>query len=292
MASSIIFLLVIAIWAVFLLPDLQTRRHHLAQSRAANRLLGRSRILKRDSIFRSHDDGPTEAHALESEPYPALPPTAVPSKKQRRPKRRGRALAWVLATLLLLGLVAVPTTVVLSVLHILAWWSVAVAGGVLLLAVIGLRVRAMLRSKARGATRNVVARLAEVGSKSDAVVVAAPVEPAPTRPLPMVTRTAAFDQDAATPQERQLVEEVACAVAEPVHGPTAPPTNPRPVVDDRPGRWTPPSVPRPRYLMKPRSPEGPLVAPNIGLVNETAADPFQDLLTGADDLDLPESRAV
>ena len=310
--SSIIFLLVIAIWAVFLLPDLQIRRHHLAQSRAAHRILGRSRILQRDSLFDSSEDMVAETPAVDSEPLKALPskvrevearqPEKSLSKGRRRSERRGRALVLGLASTLLLGVIAVPTTVVLSALHVVTWWSVAVAGGALLLGLIGLRVRAMHRSRAPGDTARTMARLDGGVTEPDAVFQSAPVELgsselahtelAPTRQLPMVERKAAFDQDAGMEQGRRFVEEIASAVVEPVHGPTAPPTKPRPVVDDRPSRWTPPTVPRPRYLMKPNSPDGPLVAPNIGLINETAADPFLDLLTGDDDLDLPESRAV
>lgn len=369
MGSSIIFLLVIAIWAVFLLPDLQTRRHQLAESRATHRMLSTSRILKRDNPFRQQRDAageparvaltakPAGSHAISaSTPAPATSPEAktealdmgkvlaasgahpavvteaaateaVPAvasdassegeaepsvgagggagdgsaedtsaevrrtekaPKDEKPRKRAKGgrktVASILASLLLMGLIAVPTTVVLSALQLVPWWSVGVALAVLVAGLAGLRLRARRRAAARRALK-VEGVVVPSSATKDAELPA-------TESMPQARRdSGTFDQDAPTAQERQLVEEFMNA-SQPVHGPTAPPSNPRPMIDDRPGQWTPQPVPRPRYLMKPRAPEGPLVAPNLGVTDDTSGDPFADLLSGDDDLDLPQSRAV
>lgn len=395
--SSIIFLVVIAIWAVFLLPDLQIRRHQLAESRTATRMLGASRVLRRDNDFEVAPEHPAEgdrahrpalragraarppvstpteaidvsavlgshpndhhigarshavtasttgstsiaaldeeyvddalAHPVEQvEPEPVEPPVAAregvvndapespveqaavePDRdvsthavdevvadgpEHRTPAAPGRGVTLALAGLLLAGLVAVPVTLVLSIMSVLPWVSVLVALILVAGAVLGLRTVAKQRRVARQA-RRAPARMAPARSETPVVR-----EPKPTRfrqpaePAPPVQApsTAAdfFDQDAAP------AETTSKAAPAPVDVPSVAPKAAKPRVDDRPGQWMPRDVPRPTYLMKPRAPEGRLVAPNIGSVDTAHADPFGDLLDGDDDVDPPiaVTRAV
>lgn len=401
MGSSVIFLVVIAIWAAFLLPDLQLRRHNLAQSRSAARVLGASRILakagrKRDDDTERHHvasqagsdteprsgvaihaagstvvtapetsatvdtsgsdsldspgagvitDDPGRAEgtgvaARSDAEGPGAPWSAdeTPAKGSRFPglgrlrrsesrvaesrgaasrgtssRMTGMALAWALAVLLLVALIAVPTTVVLSFLGVIPWWSVGVAVGSVVVVVALLRVRVALRRRARVRARHEgqgqadsVTGDARTGWRSGSRFgrrrneeVASRTESAERDEAPVQVETPQeeapaarrgddfFDQD----EDHSESAKTDAAPAEPVPmGPTSPPTVVLPVVDDRPGRWTPQALPRPTYLLKPKAPEGPLTAPTMG--SAPAYDPFLDLLEGDGDEELPQARAV
>lgn len=216
--------------------------------------------------------------------------------EHRTPAAPGRGVTLSLAGLLLAGLVAVPVTLLLSIMSVLPWVSVLVALILVAGAVLGLRTVAKQRRAARQ-TRRPPARMAParseapVARESKPARFRQPAEPAAPVHAPAPAPTTAadfFDQDAAP------AETAPKAVPAPVDVPSVAPRAAKPRVDDRPGQWMPRDVPRPTYLMKPRAPEGRLIAPNIGSVDTAHADPFGDLLDGDDDVDPPiaVTRAV
>ncbi|PID53427.1 MAG: hypothetical protein CSB46_08150 [Micrococcales bacterium] len=181
MGSSIIFLIVVAIWAAFLLPDLQLRRHQLSQTRAAATFTGAARLLRRsnDSVDHPHDwpdgefdvdprQGPVRGDGSRpgggtssSDERPASAPRGIRGREPFPVSRDGRPAPPVAARpvkaqptvvtragrsallgLLFASLISVPASAVAAGLGYLAWWPVAVAGIAFLVVVIGLRLRA------------------------------------------------------------------------------------------------------------------------------------------------------
>lgn len=276
MGSSIIFLVVVGIWAAFLLPDLQLRRHRLSQARAAEAISESARILRRSNhVGRGRHSGDVtgdgdasgagEVSGDEATPNRAL----VPSDPARRQlsaasaapqKGSGTLSGTVRATLgavAILAALAVPATVGLAAFSVLPWQSALMAAGLMVVVLAGLRLRARHLSRRGGRPEKrfpVPQAQAQAQTQTDgALAESAPAEAERrqariTRPGDVAFDRAAFEAPADT------------TVSVP-----------------RPGEWTPRPVPVPSYLSKPSLPapgeRGQL------LDARPMADPFADLLS-------------
>lgn len=255
MDSSVIFLVVLGLWAAYLVPHWLRRREHLSASRSVDRFSAAMRVLSRRPGTEERPDRPrTNAYVLaptrETAALPArraedwadpdgadpdgadlAPAPAAPSG--RRPRR---VLARALGALLLLSLVAVPALGVLSLFGLTPAWAAAPAVGLVVVLVAALRVSARRR---RHAARSIVPAHAVTVVAHDEGVVAPLDEPAvPQRDEP-------FDEEAHTAREeeariRRLAEEALRAADVPYREP-------------EPGEWTPVAVPLPAYLLKPHA---------------------------------------
>jgi hypothetical protein len=238
--SSLIFLVIVAIWVAYLIQHWVRRREHLATARSVDKFSEAMRVLERRTPLpttmlaeatgstglkadTAKDSRPEVVvkHASVSSPLRArrgeapLPPAhpvplieLVPHKTAAQVAlRRARGI------LFLAALVAVPVTLVLSVAHVLKWLSVGVALLVLVGSVVWLRVSAIQEQQARRAQRLQKRHLEEARHRVSA----------PARP----TRTAAAP---AVPTDRADT-----------HTPSA---------EETPGGWKPVPVPPPTYTLK------------------------------------------
>jgi len=170
--SSLIFLVLIAIWAAYLLQHWVRRREHLATARSVDRFSDAMRVLERRSPLsdfdlsvsrpRSYAIGP--AHHTRQEDvvqrthfvHPDVPtaPDVVASATAVRPTRVFRILAGVSARRvrglsLLASLSLILVVSVLAVVSVLPWWSVLAAGVTLMVDVALLRRVAVAQRVAR-----------------------------------------------------------------------------------------------------------------------------------------------
>ena len=186
--SSLIFLVIVAIWVAYLIQHWVRRREHLATARSVDKFSEAMRVLERRTPLpttmlaeatSSSASGAEAAkdsrpevmvkHASVSSPLRArrgetpLPPAhpvplieLVPHKTAAQVAlRRARGI------LFLTALVAVPVTLVLSVANILKWLSVGIALVVLVGSVVWLRVSAIQEQQVRKAQRLLKRRLEE-----------------------------------------------------------------------------------------------------------------------------------
>lgn len=228
MDSSLIFVVIVALWGLVLLPGVVRHRATLGGSRVRDRFSVAMRVLDRRR-GEPHPAGRTYVHPRRpSQPAPpsaaAGPARPVPSPS-RDPRRPGpptrRALAVVVLAALAALVLAVPVTVVASAAGVLPFWLPAVPLGSLVAVVVGLRLRALARRRAR--------------TSSAVPLVARTSPPAGTGPAPAASRPRQ------APPAPQLVQD-----------PPAPQSSPSP--QQRPGTWTPVPVPPPTYTLKPAVP--------------------------------------
>jgi len=173
--SSLIFLVIVAIWVAYLIQHWVRRREHLATARSVDKFSEAMRVLERRTPLpttmlseattppgsgadTAKDSRPEVVvkHASVSSPLRArhrgeapLPPAhpvplieLVPHKTAAQVAlRRARGI------LFLAALVAVPVTLVLSVAHVLKWLSVGIALLALVGSVVWLRVSAIMRAE-------------------------------------------------------------------------------------------------------------------------------------------------
>jgi hypothetical protein len=156
-SSSLVFLVIIAIWAAYLLQHWVRRREHLATARSVDRFSDAMRVLERRTPLpefdlsaprpRSYAISPARSSRPEvvvkraqsltpnipTSPAAAVRPTRVFHALAGMSARRGRGLSLLVS---LLVTVVVSSLVAISVLR---WWSVLVAGAVLVADVAWLR---------------------------------------------------------------------------------------------------------------------------------------------------------
>lgn len=181
--SSLIFLVIIAIWAAYLLQHWVRRREHLATARSVDRFSEAMRVLTRP------EPRTETAPAAAARPYltsparqsrpevvvkravvtlpkasagsePAAPSRARPAAV--RPTRLFRALGAMTGIsarrlrglTLLVALVAVPTLVGLAAVRVVPWWAAGAAGAVLVLDLAVLRTVARRGRAARRQARD------------------------------------------------------------------------------------------------------------------------------------------
>jgi hypothetical protein len=240
--SSLIFLVIVAIWVAYLIQHWVRRREHLATARSVDKFSEAMRVLERRTPLpttmlaeATGSTGPQADTAKDSRPEVVVKHASVSSPLRAR---RGEAplppahpvplielvphktaaqvaLRRARGILFLAALVAVPVTLVLSVAHVLKWLSVGVALLVLVGSVVWLRVSAIPEQQARRAQRLQKRHLEEARHR-----VSATAGPA---------RTAA----PAVPTDRADRADT-----------------PTPSAEETPGGWKPVPVPPPTYTLK------------------------------------------
>lgn len=308
--SSLIFVLIVAIWAAYLLQHWIRRRDHLATARSVDRFSEAMRVLERRKPLpqsalvtpepRSYAVSParpTRAEVLVKRAQPSVPAAARSGmagttgaarssgsagsvrlanpvvrflSSLTAPRLRRLSLALAAGTVLLL--------VTLASLHVVRWWSVPVAFVVLALDLVWLR-RAILADRrahqahAARVVQRVRSRRLDAAQLLEETAPVAPVAPVATRlidPADLVDRA-----DPLTLNPLLQQGEVAVgALSETGH--------------DR--GWQPVPVPPPTYTLKAKAPERPWVetaalttTPSVPSASSSDARPFDRLAWGADE---------
>ncbi|MGG5258105.1 hypothetical protein [Phycicoccus avicenniae] len=310
--SSLIFLVLLGVWAAYFVQYWIRRRDHLATARsveqfsAAMRVLERRQTIPRTDLsdpaprsFSVHPARSARPQVVVKRAVPAEMPTprtvSAPVVVHRGVPRRVRALA------LLTSLVGLVVTGVLALLSVLVPWAPLVALGAIVLSLgwvrSGVRAEQAARAAARRRAREMARRRASAPAAASvrrtaarpATASSAPATTEVAEPVEVVGRTEVEVEVAVEPAAPVAAEPVApAAVVEPVVAAEVVP-EPEPVIeyvhlvdeDDIPLTWDPVPVPRPTYTMKAKA-ERPEVAP-AAVTPEPAAAP--DVRSREDDLD-------
>ncbi|MFP5334096.1 MAG: hypothetical protein ACLGIV_02175 [Actinomycetes bacterium] len=222
MDSSLIFLVIIGLWAAVLVPHWVRRRAALGGSRVRDRFSGAMHVLaRRPRARRPHP--PTRSYV--HRPRTGAHHVAARTTPEGAPRRPARLPVGGLVVLVLLAalLVAVPASVVAAALGAIPFWAPAAPLGALIWLLAGLRLRALRRRARRGRARR------------GRATVRRPVDVPPVATAP-----------------GQVTSSPAAAVA------MAPPDVDAPVAADE--SWTPVPVPPPTYTLKPQAPRRTVAA--------------------------------
>lgn len=300
--SSLIFLLIVAIWAAYLLQHWVRRRENLATARTVDRFSEAMRILERRERYAATLVDTREHRSYAGSPVRAARPSVV--VKQARPeeessdrpesdrprRRRGRGI------LLLVAVLALVALAVLVPVLALPWWAPAAAGGVVLVDLAWLRASARRRSadrkparrkSARRTSARGAARSADLGSSPSTSGL--PDEPRET------ARRAARGSRVRRPVPEAVVYDEVAAEAQPTDTPaaTASRVNAAPPAVD-PNGWQPVPVPPPTYTLKAKA-ERPAQAPAAtsgadDVPDGVVAEPWPDQAAAAGTGELDYSR--
>lgn len=249
--SSLIFVLVVAIWAVYLLQYWIKRRDHLSTVRSVDRFSAAMRVLddhrlRRESAEptpRSYAVTPTRAARPEvTVKHAEAPPRAVAPQRGRLLEPVVGAPRRVRGLTLLTMVVLLPVVALVAAFGPLPWW-VALAWLVGTVAAFGwLRQAVQAERAARAAERAATRSRERVAARASAPRASAAPAAAPRAPERI------YDVAAAAPAA-EPEPEVATPVAE---------------AEPEPGTWQPTPVPRPVYTMKAaahRPEPAPMAAP-------------------------------
>ncbi len=255
--SSLIFVLVVGIWAVYLLGHWIKRHDHLATVRTADRFSDAMRVLGEHGMQQQADPGPSRSHSLmptraarsasatpapETDEVEEATESRAPFRPSFRPgevSRRARGLTFLGATALL------PVILLAAAFGPLPWWApvlwlLAVGGSFVWLR------RCVVRERA-AAHRHADAPAAPAAKPRRQVREAA-------EPQRHVAPTAREEEPREAPRRRSQfydITEDEPAAAEPA-----------PQAEPEPGTWQPTPVPRPTYTMKARADRAP-VTPSV-----------------------------
>lgn len=254
--SSLIFVLVVGIWAVYLLGHWIKRRDHLATVRTADRFSDAMRVLGERGMLQQADHGPSRSHSLRptraARPASATPAPAAdeveepaerrsfrPSFRPGQVSRRARGMTFLGATALL------PVVLLVAAFGPLPWWSpvlwlLAVGGSFVWLRRCVIRERTAARRQADAPTALAARPRRQVREAAEA--------------QPSVAPTARDESPREAPRRRSQfydITEDEPAAAEPA-----------PQAEPEPGTWQPTPVPRPTYTMKARADRAP-VTPSV-----------------------------
>lgn len=269
--SSLIFVLVVAIWAVYLLQYWIKRRDHLSTVRSVDRFSAAMRVLD-DHRLRREATEPTPRSYAVTPARTARPEVTV---KHAGAPARARMVEPVVGAprrvrglVLLTMLVLLPVVTLVAAFGPLTWW-VALAWLVGTVAAFGwLRQAVQAEREARGRARAQERRTATATATAPTPRRA---EPAPPEASPAPRRRAERIYDVAAP----AVAAAAAAEMDEVEEPIA--TTPEP------GTWEPTPVPRPVYTMKAAARREPAPAPTAA----PAADDETPQVIDVEDDDLP-----
>lgn len=267
--SSLIFVLVVAIWAVYLLQYWIKRRDHLSTVRSVDRFSAAMRVLD-DHRLRREATEPTPRSYAVTPARTARPEVTV---KHAGAPARARMVEPVVGAprrvrglVLLTMLVLLPVVTLVAAFGPLTWW-VALAWLVGTVAAFGwLRQAVQAEREARGRARAQERRTATATAPTPRRA-----EPAPPEASPAPRRRAERIYDVAAP----AVAAAAAAEMDEVEEPVATPPEP--------GTWEPTPVPRPVYTMKAAARREPAPAPTAA----PAADDETPQVIDVEDDDLP-----
>lgn len=268
--SGLIFLVIIAIWAAYLLQHWVGRREHLATARSVDRFSEAMRVLERRTPLpesdlslptpRSYSVSPARPSRAEVVVKRAQPPTshvrarptAAANPKQTSNARRGLSARRVRGLSLLASLSLVVVVPALAAFSVMPWWSVLLVVAALVVDFAWLRHAAVADRADRRA--NALGRMASRPARS-----AVPARPA-SRPKAHVDTMAASSDNTAneiadpSESESQAQSQAVTALQAEV---------------DLSG-WAPVPVPPPTYTLKARA-ERPQPVP--AAVSEPGATP-------------------
>lgn len=220
MDSSLIFVVVIGLWALYLVPAWLRRRQQMAASRSVDRFSGAMRVLSRrpDPAGSAHVPGVPYVLSPPRESSPALPETRADQPRPRLPRT-----GLVVLGVVLVAVLAVATTAVAALTALVPVWAPAVPVGVVVALVAGLRARALRRRHRRPSRQAVHTEV---------------LEP-----------TAVLASEVAAPAYVEVSPEPLCAPADPDVSEGAPAGV---AAQERASDgWIPVPVPLPAYLLKP-----------------------------------------
>lgn len=297
-SSSLIFVIVVAIWAIYLLQYWVKRRDHLFTIRSVDRFSAAMRVLDHQRLDdapaettpRSYATAPTRAaraatserravaaggrgagpasdHRAADEGVPVAGSSAARPARRSLVDRVVDAPRRVRGLTLLAHLVLLPVVLLLTVLGPLPWWTPLV----LLIGTVGafgwlrqgvIAERAAARAQARARRRPAAATSTPAGSTR---AVSAPAAAPAARPVPS-RRPAAAPVPTATTRRADVPFDGSPAPVAPVT--TAPVAEVVTTLEEvggqpaalAPDTWQPTPVPRPTYTMKARA-ERPAPAP-------------------------------
>ena len=277
--SSLIFVLVVAIWAAYLLQYWIKRRDHLATVRSVDRFSAAMRVLD-DHRMRRETAEPTPRSYTVAPTRAARPEVTV---KHAEAPQRGRAVEPVVGAprkvrglALLSMLILLPVVLLVAAFGPLPWW-------VALVWFVGTVCAFGWLRQAVQAERQAAARARAQERRAPAPRTTSTGGPGTRTPRPQaapVTAPKASTTPAAAPFD--IAEEVAPT---PSAATTISAEAPAPVEEREPGTWQPTPVPRPMYTMKARAdrPE-PAPAPTSA---PAAAGPEVPQVIDVEDEELP-----
>lgn len=284
--SSLIFVVIIGVWAAYFIQYWVRRREHLATARSVDQFSESLRILERRSLART---APSENRA---QGYAAVPAASTrPSLHARRPSstalvedvvagpaprpvaaRPGPSRSRVPGLLLLVSLVALVGVAGAMALRPLPVWALVVPAAAFVVSFAWVRHQVQAASRARHEARRAAQRrwrpvpaqagaeprrARQVAQPARAVAVKPEQPAAETSPAPEASATAVEEVDdaprGAEPYDLTAVE------AQPALPVVAEPAEPFAAAhllvdeDDIPLTWEPVPVPRPTYTMKARA---------------------------------------
>ncbi|MEP7016542.1 MAG: hypothetical protein ABI899_00795 [Actinomycetota bacterium] len=286
--SGLIFLVIIAIWATYLLQHWVRRREHLATARSVDRFSDAMRVLERHAPMPALDLPARQPRSYVASPVRPSRPEVVVTRFQAstsplssrpaaevRAHRGFHALAGMSARRLrglsfLVSLSLVVVVAPLAALSLMPWWSFPAAVAVLTVDFAILRHAAVAEQSARRS---------RASSRRAKAAVHRTASPAPWAARP-VTESAALPQVHSEPVVTSLLVE-GC-VLEPGTLPA----------DADPSGWAPVPVPPPTYTLKAKA-ERPEPAPAAVIEPEPARPSSFDGLVDDDELDgLLDRRAA
>lgn len=284
--SSLIFVVILAVWAVYLVQHWVRRRDHLATARSVDRFSEAMRVLERRRALprpEAHASAGQGASYSSSPIRPARPEVVVkhgttgatgatavgPSPAVRRAARTARARAMAL----LVAAAVMVTLVVLGVSGVLAWWWSFVGVGTLAATLLAVR-RSVATGRDRRTSRagrssragRTVAPAPEVATTAQAERSPLAAQARATAALaPTGTARRAVDLEAAPRPAVYDIASVEASIATQAAEATAaaaPPAGAETV--DEPGSWSPTPVPPPTYTLKAKAYRGVSVASGQG----------------------------
>lgn len=248
-SGGIIFLIILGVWALYLVPVILRELGERAQARAFDRESDSARVLQRPPADRdARRVVLTAGRPLVRDDLPARPAGEV-AAALREGARRERRATRLRAVAALAGLVAVVVTTVAAGFTALPWWSVAVAGSWL------------------GAVLAAGAVSAAARRRRGAPAISPVARPVTTR---QVVRRATTVFDGRTGATQASVEPAAQAPQPEVDAPSR--AGATVAVEAADAGWTPVSVPRPTYTAKTVSQRPPALPWSFPAVGPSAAE--------------------
>ncbi|HEX7535445.1 MAG TPA: hypothetical protein VF391_00380 [Dermatophilaceae bacterium] len=290
--SSLIFLILIGIWAAYLLQHWVRRREHLATARSVDRFSDAMRVLERRTPLSDFDlSAPRPRSYALSPARPSRPEAVVRRAQSQRPEvpaapatavrstrvfhvlggvsaRRLRGLS--LLGSLLIALVVSP----LAALSVLPWWSVLVVVAVLIADLAWLRHAAVTqRAHSLAAERLRGSAAGRAEAAADAAEHSSRSQPRPG------------------PESRSEVHREAESEAEPEAPVAAVAEQAEAPAEVDPHGWAPIPVPPPTYTLKAMAPE-PVVVPVATELSEAECWSLDGLVYDCDLDELVERRSA
>lgn len=288
MPNSLIFVIILAVWAAYLIQHWIRRRDHVATARSVDRFSEAMRVLeRRQSAPRADISTPAPRSYAVSLTRPAHPDVVVkrarhgaagPEPRRTRRRLHRPAAATVRAALLVIGVFALATGASVWALGLAPWWAAAAGAATLLLAVTGVRfsvsrqrrraaspVRPQTAQSKVVATRTARAASAPKAARAprvqDADQVQAPTGPE-VRPARTVAHAGPRDLDGRAPELYDVeahdrapapVMTVGQASREDLLAESSPTVSATLAEQAGPGTWAPVAVPPPTYTLKARA---------------------------------------